>query len=590
MKKLFILVSSVLLLVGIILGKLNYYLFYQDRSPLLSEENLQSIASPEKEEELAPEEDIDLENPKIEVEVEEEAQAEKSTPEQSPLLSPNKKAQKELDKLTTKKKLKAYYAKLQKKIAVKILDGPEGGPISLNYAVQEICKAAKVPFWKKDVPEGEEPVGAVISHNAKASELIKIYAKTKGLKFMISSRGIYLKKIQADPIPVKPTPSENLLVKESNPSSFTENSSVKFGKKNTKNLQGNTYLHVPLEGGFGMEITPKPIRKIFEHAKKQDVKHIVMTIDSQGGYVQTADEILKLMLEYDSYFQYHLIVERAISASIWIVFSSDFIYLRSHAVIGGAVVYRMNEIGNAEVDAKMNSIIAAQVTSAAEAKGHPAYLVNPMIIQKDTLGVWKDWEGKIHHSDQLESGISSEDIIIEDTEESVLTLTAKQASEVRLGRLLSSSDPDSLGEVLGISGWRAESDYGEKVMLNSSFHSESNNQKHEEAYEKMTALQKEMQEYINLAQARDPRNFTYDKSYSGGYTNDAKKKWRQLSDESSSYWRKTLQNANKLKTMNNKNKKNGISLTFPEENLRKIIEVAESEMKRLYNSRNLRNQ
>jgi serine/threonine-protein kinase len=220
------------------------------------------------------------------------------------------------------------------------------------------------------------------------------------------------------------------------------------------------YLWIPLVGEFGKEITAEGFEKALDAAAAKGIQHVVIYLDSPGGMVYMAEQIRTSMTRRKG-LVYHCVVKRAISASIWVVFASDSIHVLDGAAIGGAVVYSGSiSSGNVEVDAKLNSIVAAELIAQAEAKGHPGALVRPMIEMEATVYAWRDASGKVLFSEQEPPLVH--DFLVRDGPRTVLTLTAEQAAAVGLARKL--KDPDELGRALGFAEWKKASDAGERAM------------------------------------------------------------------------------------------------------------------------------
>jgi len=140
------------------------------------------------------------------------------------------------------------------------------------------------------------------------------------------------------------------------------------------------FLIVPLKGTFGKDIYPLGLINAMDWAVKHKVPRIVMVIDSPGGYVWASKYMSEKMKEYDDKLNFTMVVENSISASIWPTFASDNIFITPGGTFGGAVVYHMTNTGSAEVDMKMNSILAAEVAAMAEKKGHSGALAKAMMM------------------------------------------------------------------------------------------------------------------------------------------------------------------------------------------------------------------
>lgn len=299
-----------------------------------------------------------------------------------------------------------------------------------------------------------------------------------------------------------------------------------------KDVGETPYLEVPLVGTFGVNIVPEGIKESLEFADKQPkIKHIVFVIDSPGGQLPAADEILKLLKKYSTRFEYHIIIKRAISASVFVVFACDTIHMVDGATFGGAVAYRMGTFGHAEVDQKMNSIICATVRAEAEHKKHPADLVDAMMIQAATCAAWKDKEGKAHVATALPKGTPPESIIFKDDEERVLTLTQKQAIEIELA-VAHKGGAETLDKSLGLTGWKKFNDHGQWAMETKAAPVKAKEKAAEAYIKRINELGPYIDQNFDEAMRFDPDNHKHDfASYNTGkFTEDSKRKWIQDTD------------------------------------------------------------
>lgn len=224
----------------------------------------------------------------------------------------------------------------------------------------------------------------------------------------------------------------------------------------------NLILEVPLKGTFGQDIYPLGIANSLEWAKEHEVTDVVFRINSGGGEVWCATDMVEIMNQYRGDFKMHMLIESAISASIWPSFNCDTITMAPGSDFGGAVVYRMNS-GNFEVDKKMNSIWANKLSSAAEARGHLSILVPAMIVSDNAVYAYKDENGEWAFSDTTD-GIPSDYETI-DGPDSILTLTQKQAIKYGLVHgLVDSNSLEDFAKLHGIEKWDNAGDYGHEFV------------------------------------------------------------------------------------------------------------------------------
>tara|TARA_A100000171_G_scaffold10434_2_gene8209 strand:- start:1809 stop:3137 length:1329 start_codon:yes stop_codon:yes gene_type:complete len=226
----------------------------------------------------------------------------------------------------------------------------------------------------------------------------------------------------------------------------------------------NLVLEIPLEGTFGDDIYPLGVANSLAWAKEVGVTDVVFRINSGGGQVWCATDMVDIMNDYHDDFKMHMLIESAISASIWPSFNCDTITMAPGSDFGGAVVYTART-GNLEVDKKMNSIWANKLASAAEAQGHLGILVPAMIVSENAVYAYKDESGEWAFSNTTEGLPRNYETI--DSPDTILTLTQKQA--LKYGLTYGMTDGNSLEEfcrVHGIEKWDNAGDFGYETVEN----------------------------------------------------------------------------------------------------------------------------
>lgn len=224
----------------------------------------------------------------------------------------------------------------------------------------------------------------------------------------------------------------------------------------------NLIMEIPLKGTFGSDIYPLVIASSLDWAKEHGVTDVVFRINSGGGAVWCAMDMVEIMNEHRGDFKMHMLIESAISASIWPSFTCDTITMTPGSDFGGAVVYSHTETGSAEVDLKMNGIMAAKLESAADANGYEGFLVKAMMLSKSSIYAYKQADGAWAFSDTTEGLPKDYETI--DGPDSVLTLTAKQA--IKYGLVTAMEDGKSLEEfckVQGIDKWDNVGEIGYEI-------------------------------------------------------------------------------------------------------------------------------
>ena len=224
----------------------------------------------------------------------------------------------------------------------------------------------------------------------------------------------------------------------------------------------NLILEVPLKGTFGQDIYPLGISESLKYAKEVGVTDVVFRINSGGGEVWCSSDMVEIMNEYRGEFKMHMLIESAISASIWPSFTCDTITMAPGSDFGGAVVYRMTT-GNPEVDKKMNSIYANKLSSAAEANGHLGILVPAMIVSDNSVYAYKDANGEWAFSNTTDGLPSNYETI--DGPDTILTLKHSQAKKYGLTYVLEEGRSlEEFCKVHGIEKWDNAGEYGTQIV------------------------------------------------------------------------------------------------------------------------------
>lgn len=301
------------------------------------------------------------------------------------------------------------------------------------------------------------------------------------------------------------------------------------------------YVMVPVKGGIGETVTSHGLRLALMQARKRDVRNIVFVVDSPGGYVYEAVQILEVLKEFDEDLNYIcLIDEGAISAASVFAAGSDRILVRSDARLGGAVAFSTNSSGAAEVDAKFNSIWAAEVASRADSKGHPGDVFRAMITLAAEL--WQDDAGAFYPSSHGEGCTQL------DGPGTILTLRAAQMTKGGFATIYD-GDIAQLGETLGIADWSEIKGIGTKAMTFSARERADLQRRYDAA---LAAYRPALQ----VLKDNDPRQFQYRvmRSPRGEYTLDANsmREWRTRSDRSLSACNTMIKALTELASVNTK--------------------------------------
>ncbi|MFK7759781.1 MAG: hypothetical protein AB8C13_07540 [Phycisphaerales bacterium] len=219
-------------------------------------------------------------------------------------------------------------------------------------------------------------------------------------------------------------------------------------------------MEIPLSGTFGQDIYPLAVSNSLEWAIENGVTDIVFRINSPGGEVWAAQDMVAVMERHSDDLTYHMLIEHAISASIWPAFWCDTISMAPGGDFGGAVVYSQNSTGSAEVDKKMTSIMASKLGSAAEANGHSSYLVNAMMLSEAEVYAHRE-KGEWVLSNSTHNLPKGYEIV--DGPNTVLTLKTKEAAKWGIVTALESKSLEDFAAAHGFEKWDSAGEMGTTI-------------------------------------------------------------------------------------------------------------------------------
>jgi hypothetical protein len=354
--------------------------------------------------------------------------------------------------------------------------------------------------------------------------------------------------------------------------------------------QANPYLEIPLEGRFGTQITARGLEESLMLAKTLGVKHVVFSINSPGGDPQAEGEIRNLLSRFDPTFQFHAVVREATGVAALPLVCCETILIRPGGKIG-AVKPAFDEAQYQGMETRVVlANLALNLGEEAKRHGHSAELVRAMMDPAEALYGWRDSSGRVQISGLLPNGVHSDDFILKHPAGSVLTLTDRQAVELRFARPFDGSVAD-LGCELGFVGWASKGDAGRAVMAQATLVEQtkaatSTNwlRQHliDQNRSQRIATKAAIEHSLGLAQRWDPRFGTYSTHKesgvcwggfgAGGYesgrlTPEARQKWQDRSDFAMTELSKALSGVNKMRILEKQARDLGQKAFYPEERL-----------------------
>jgi len=349
------------------------------------------------------------------------------------------------------------------------------------------------------------------------------------------------------------------------------------------------YVEIPIEGKIGVEAQAEGVERALDTAINRGVQHAIFVIDSPGGYVADAEAIASAIEDRRGKIRCWAVVESAISAAIWVTISCDRVFIRRDGQIGGAVVYSQDRTtGAAEVDAKMNSIIAAKLAAKAERAGLHGEAVRAMIVPEAEYYAWSDEQGRVQHGVSKPSDLPAERVIVADNDRSVLTLTGTQALDAGIATE-HAGHLDELGDLVGEPGWKDAGNIGISAMAAAQRSYERQREKQgrliddiKTAFEELKALQDE-------AVGAHPNNFTYTYDIATNLLVPASQMaWRHNTDNALRLWRRLLSQTERIERMQQRAESLGLERAASYEELKKYHDACQEALFDLERNRNRR--
>jgi len=368
-----------------------------------------------------------------------------------------------------------------------------------------------------------EAEGAVLRNKQTAEEI-----RGKLTSQKISGMNIFL----LESGPKKFIKLEEWEIIESDSEPAAEEGKADGGAKDTRKKKKKTRVYfIPIEGAMMTKMLPVAINKALEEAKKTKAELIVFRMDTGGGRVDVASDIIDIIQEIDwakpvSWIQGK--EDRSLSAGAFICLSTANIYMASGTTIGAATPYRTGTSGSAEVDAKFQSAFRAKFRALAQKRGYPAAIADAMVDSSvSVVQVFVDGQQKLlseEQARQLEREHRADGKFKRGRtitkEGKILTLTSKEALEYKLIDGLA-ANRDELMRVMEIENYQIkEADWLSEWV-----------KKEDEAKKaRFSKLKAQFQNSMSIARSNDPNRQSYMVKQSGKFTVASTKKWQEHTD------------------------------------------------------------
>ncbi len=157
---------------------------------------------------------------------------------------------------------------------------------------------------------------------------------------------------------------------------------------------------IPVNGEVGPAMAAF-IKRAVEENKEKTKGPIIFEIDTFGGRVDSALEIVETLLTIDKADSISYVKTKAISAGALIALSSGRLYMKTGTTIGDCAPITYSKEGVQEMGEKFQSPLRAKFRALAKRNGFPQVLAEAMVSKdKEIVQVKKDNE--IHYYDRDE--------------------------------------------------------------------------------------------------------------------------------------------------------------------------------------------
>jgi len=336
------------------------------------------------------------------------------------------------------------------------------------------------------------------------------------------------------------------------PSDADETSSAPAERKAVDRQRRGETIRIDLQGRYGEHIIAGGIRSALEVGRRVDAQRVLFVFDTPGGVGQDARAIGRVLRQFQDDFEYHAVIKRCFSAGIITLVWCEKIWVHPDAPSGAAVGYSKNPAtGAIEVDAKVNSALAAKIGSRAHATGHPPELFEAMVVMEREAWMTRDGIGRPRfHASRPSDDL---DAIQIDSASTVLSLRADQMVEFDIADPLPrglESLPASYGELRDLTPRlrRVVKDMRESERRIRVLKAEID-QRQATAIEQAAWIERRAE----AARRADPRRlnlFYYESGPNAGeLTPESKAKWRRHCDKSRMAWEAALRGLYELNAL-----------------------------------------
>ncbi|MHC4102392.1 MAG: hypothetical protein ACYSW1_16110 [Planctomycetota bacterium] len=338
--------------------------------------------------------------------------------------------------------------------------------------------------------------------------------------------------------------------------------------------QDTLYLEVPIEGVFGKDIFADGVNAALRYAGRYRIRHVVFHVDSPGGDLDESRATYDLLRRNQRQFTFHAIVRECIDGALGVAVWCDSIHVLPGARLGGG----SSGSGRADEDGLLRAQVAREVVREAGLEGPVAEIIGAMIDPDRTLAAWRDETDELVVGAAMPPEVPATRQVFHVGPGELLVLDHEQALGLGLEPLVGGAA--ALGGAVGLSGWKAESDYGRRVMAETAGRKRREAEKASAKYaaavedniRRREALEQYLEDNLKRAAEWNPSDASYDyyvRRWGWGWrrgkirmTHDSRQRWKQRTDLAMSYLLEAAEAVTALERLDREARKLGLKPSF----------------------------
>lgn len=368
------------------------------------------------------------------------------------------------------------------------------------------------------------------------------------------------------------------------------------------------FLEIPIVGRLKEQVFVQAVQSTLAYAKREGVRHIVFTVDSNGGPLDEAILLYRKLREYEGDLTYHSIIKNCTGEALVVPFLSESLHLMPGCTIGGANQSLENVPARwaKQAEEVVREQIAENLETAARQRGRKGQIIKAMFDPQIILAAWQDSSGEVVSGSTPPTDLPAERLIFQDGPDSVLVLSFDQARKLGVPEI--KGGVNELGSLLGLPGWREQSDRGRSDMNKAiafNRRKAANAQaKFEDSIARNVRLRQTTVEAIqyNLKQAANYNPTTASYKTLSGYFNagwdpyatfdtkiwtpESQQRWRDRTEACGFYLERAIKGIQSMISLDKEAATLGLSPTYRSDELLQMLDDASTKLTMLNRNRN----